>query len=90
MSQKRKIANNCEKATFLIEKKQFESISQKDNLELKIHLAGCAVCRTYQLQSKRIHKITQHILNDKSAATSTLDEDVKKKMQLSIENALKK
>ncbi|MEO8770832.1 MAG: hypothetical protein ABI402_12120 [Ferruginibacter sp.] len=90
MNPKRKIANNCEKATFLIEKKQFESITLKDNMELKIHLAGCAVCRTYQHQSVLINKVTQLILNEKSVEASTLDESVKMKMQQSIERSLKK
>lgn len=90
MSPKRKIVDDCEKATFLVEKKQFESLTVKDNLELKIHLAGCAVCRTYQLQSQLINTVTQRILNVKSAASAKLDEDVKKKMQQTIENALKK
>ena len=52
-----KIANNCEKATFMIEKKKFSTLSFTENLELRIHLAGCEVCRIYQRQSKLTDKV---------------------------------
>ncbi|CAN5862389.1 hypothetical protein BH11BAC4_BH11BAC4_21910 [soil metagenome] len=90
MTKKRKIANNCEKATFLIEKKQFGKITLRDRLELQIHLAGCQVCRTYQKQSKLITKVSQQVFNEQLNYRSTLDENSKIHMQQLIEKAINK
>jgi len=46
-----KIAYNCRQATFLIEKKQGAELTGREKLELKIHLAGCYICRVYEQQS---------------------------------------
>lgn len=88
MRKKRKIANNCEKATFMIEKKIFGALSVTENRELKIHLAGCEVCRIYQRQSRIIDKAASTFFNKIDDKALKLDEDYKKNMQETIEEKL--
>ncbi len=88
MIKKRKIANNCEKATFMIEKKKFGALSFTENLELKIHLAGCEVCRIFQRQSKIIDKVAGNIFNKSVDKELKLDEQFKKELQESIDKKL--
>jgi hypothetical protein len=90
MRKKRRIANNCEKATFMIEKKKLEAISFKENLELKIHLAGCDVCRIYQRQSKIIDKVAFTIFNESADKELKLDEEYKNELQQTIDEKLSK
>ncbi|MEP6713082.1 MAG: hypothetical protein ABJA37_11725 [Ferruginibacter sp.] len=89
MNKKRKIAHDCEKATLLVEKKQFESLTLADKLYMKIHLAGCAVCRTYQKQSIVINYMARQVLED-TPAHLKLDEDFKRNMRFKIDEILDK
>jgi hypothetical protein len=57
----RKIAYNCKRATFLIEKQQLGSITLQQQLELKIHLAGCSVCVCFMQQSIAINRMASKI-----------------------------
>lgn len=84
MSKRRRIATNCEKATFLIEKKQFHSISLRDSVELQIHLAVCATCRIYQKQSNIINKISKKFLTDAGQSPAKLDGNFKHELQEKI------
>lgn len=89
MSKKRKIANNCEKATFLIEKSLLGPLSQRDNFYMGLHLKGCDVCRIYQVQSMGINYLASQLLSE-TAAPLKLDDDFKKKLHLKVNEALRK
>ncbi len=84
MSKKKNIISNCEKVTLLIEKKQSGPLSLMDNLYMKIHLANCEVCRTYQKQSAVINYMADQILKD-TPITLKLDEDFKHNMKFKID-----
>ncbi len=88
MRKKRKIANNCERATFMIEKKKFGALSFKEKLELTIHLAGCEPCRIFQRQSKLIDKIVGNIFNKSIDEELKLDDQFKKELRESIDEKL--
>lgn len=90
MRKKRKIATNCEKATFMIEKKIFGALSFKEKWELKIHLAGCEPCRIFQRQSKLIDKIVGNIFNESLQEKLKLDGQYKEELQQSIDEKLDK
>ena len=78
-SEFKKIAYNCKKATFLIEKKQIGNISMRENLELKIHLACCSTCRIFEQQSILINKLVQDLFHEPQVTTDIeLDDDLKK------------
>ena len=49
---------NCEKATFLISKKEVSELKCIERTKLKMHLISCKYCRRFAAQSKFI---TYHI-----------------------------
>jgi len=51
------IIYNCRAATLLIEKRMLGEITAVETLKLRIHLAGCSFCRTYQQQSLLINRL---------------------------------
>lgn len=85
----KKIIYNCEKATFLIEKKLSSRISFREQIELSIHLVRCKVCRIYQHQSGRINEMVRQLFHHQMTATR-LDDDFKKDLQDRIEEEINK
>lgn len=63
MNKLTKIIYNCRQATFLIEKKEIAGLTLRERMELKIHLAGCVVCRVFQEQSVMINKMVREMLD---------------------------
>jgi len=86
----KKIQYNCRKATFLIEKKQSEPISLREKLELKIHLAGCSVCRIFEQQSILINKMVKDLFEHEEVHDLKLDEGFKKDLQEMINEKMDK
>lgn len=89
-SELKKIAYNCKKATFLIEKKQVGSISNREKLELKIHLAGCSVCRIFEQQSTAINRMVKDLFHSAQPGEYRLDDRFKKELQQQIDDKLEK
>lgn len=83
-----KIAYNCRKATFLIEKKQDKPLNNREKLELKLHLAGCYICRVYEQQSLLITAMVQNIMNPRDPEDIKLDDDYKRKLKQKIVDKL--
>ena len=90
MNDLKKIAYNCRKATLLIEKKQLERLTLREQFELKMHLTGCSVCRLFQQQSIIINKQVRALLHSSSSRKRELDSGFKQSMQEEIEQRLKK
>lgn len=84
-----KIAYNCRKATFLIEKQQIDKITLREKLELKLHLAGCAICVTFMRQSAVINQMARKLV-DRDYNALKLDEGFKEQLQQRINNRLDK
>lgn len=82
------IAYNCHKATFLIEKKQVGRLTLREKPELKIHLAGCSVCRIFEKQSITINRVVKNLFNNPQYSEPPLDEDFKKVLQEQIKQKL--
>lgn len=80
----KKIAYNCRKATFLIEKQQLSTITTKEKIELKIHLAGCSICRTFMQQSMVINKMVHELFHSQKRLDVQLNDKVKEEMQKAI------
>lgn len=85
----KKIIYNCKRATFLIEKKLVDRITFREEIELRIHLMGCSVCRIFGKQSRMINKMV-HQLFHSSMENAKLDEGFKKDLQEKIEEELNK
>ena len=89
MDKFQKIAYNCRKATFLIEKQQMVRLSMGERVELKIHLTGCSVCRLFQLQSITINRMIEDLFRAKGDLR-LLENGFKKSLQAQINNRLLK
>ena len=89
MDELTKIAYNCEKATFLIEKKLIGSITARQKLELKIHLAGCKICRVFEQQSKAINRLVHELFHGSTHHEQKLDDEFKRTLQELIEQEYK-
>lgn len=85
----KKIQYNCEKATFLIEKKLISRITFREQIELRIHLMGCSVCRIYQTQAGKINEMVHQLFRHPSKDVR-LDDTFKKDLQDRIEEELDK
>jgi hypothetical protein len=89
MNKFKKIQCNCHKATFLIEKRSMKKLTLFEQLELRIHLAGCSVCRMYQKQSILIGQMVRQVLHVGTQPYS-LNEQDKQIMEERIKDELKK
>ena len=90
MNHLKKVIYNCKQATLLIEKRQIKSLSFRETIELRIHLAGCSMCKLYNKQSQVIHQMVLQLFHDSKlqASTLSLDENFKKELQERIEEEL--
>ena len=86
----KKIQYNCKKATFLIEKKLIGQITLREQLELRIHLLGCSVCRIYQKQTIKISEMIRQLFHNAVNKETKLDDEFKKDLQDRIEEELNK
>mgnify|MGYP003576698385 CR=1 FL=1 len=85
----KKIAYNCRKTTFLIEKQQIGKLSLREKMELKIHLAGCSICVTFMQQSVVINQVAKKMFQS-DCTELKLDEGFKEQLQRRINNHLNK
>lgn len=42
---------SCDHATFFIAKRDYQKLSCRENIQLKMHLMGCKLCRTFNKQN---------------------------------------
>lgn len=82
---------NCDKATFLLTKKEIGNITFIEVLKLKIHLLSCKYCRRFAQQStfitKQIHSLS---IIDPNNLKLKLTDEQKICMQHNIDNQLSK
>ena len=81
----RAIQKNCSKATFLIEKRQFGQLTLGERVELRIHLAGCSLCRMFQRQSIVINEMVRGVFLSPNVNDIVLDEEFKNQLQNRID-----
>lgn len=58
-----KIMLDCENATLLVTKSEFEQLGWIEKMKLRMHLASCKLCRNFSDQSKYITTQINHIKN---------------------------
>lgn len=85
----KKITYNCKKATYLIEKQQIGRITSLEQVELRIHLAGCSICVTFMQQSAIINQMARKLFHSDFTELK-LDEGFKEQLQKRINNHLDK
>jgi len=71
---------SCEKATFLVCKREEAKLSFSERIQVAFHLSMCRFCRAFQRQSAFISKMAKNIL---SSANLTSEDKVR--FQKSIE-----
>ena len=52
---------SCETATFFIAKRDYQKLSCRENLQLKMHLMGCKLCRAFNEQNAVITRTLNSI-----------------------------
>ena len=82
-----KMMISCEKATYLVDKKQYTHLHLKEKLDLEFHLMTCKFCKLYQVESLLINKELTKVfkLDGKEA---TLTEEQKARIQEKINSKL--
>ena len=90
MNKLTKILYNCRKATFMIEKRMVKPLSFQENIELRLHLVTCGVCRLYIKQSRKIDLMVEQILKGAPPVNICLDDDFKEELKVRIDNELNK
>jgi hypothetical protein len=85
-----KIANNCKRAIYLIEKQDIGKITLREKLELKIHLAGCQICRVFKQQRIAINRMIKNMFRPPVAENIKLDDEFKAELQHLIDEQLDK
>ena len=86
-TEEERIAYNCRKATFLIEKKQEEELTARETMELNLHLAGCYICRVYEEQSILINAMVVNLFKGHPEGIkldTTFKNDLKKEIDEKI------
>ncbi len=90
MNQLKKIQYNCKQATFLIEKRQLSKLTFREVIELRIHLAGCSVCKLYDKQSQMITAMVKQLFDHSNKNEIKLDDSYKKELHDLIEDEINK
>lgn len=86
----KKTIYNCRKATFLIEKKNQEGISSLQQIEVRLHLMGCSVCRLYYSQSRLVDQMLRLFYTNPLEPGPGLEDAFKKGLQEDVAKELKK
>jgi hypothetical protein len=90
MSKLKDIQYNCKQATFLIEKKLIGKLTFREVIELRIHLAGCSVCKLFDKQSQVINAMVKQLFHSSTPPEIRLDDEYKKELHDLIEEELNK
>ena len=90
MNELKKIQYNCKKATFLIEKRMIAKITFREKIELRIHLAGCSVCKVFDRQSQMINTMVRRFFDNADNTAIKLGDTYKKELHDRIEDELNK
>lgn len=73
---------SCQKASYIIEKREVSKISLWEKIGLKFHLMICSLCRKYESDSRILGKILKSLHKHEHPAHLTEDqkEELKRKL----------
>jgi hypothetical protein len=75
-----KLMVGCDRASFLISKKETKSLSFIESVQLKLHILACKMCRHFEEQSHFINeKVSDSIKNPSDKKLSNTLSEAKKK-----------
>lgn len=71
----------CSEATLLMEKRNAQTISPKENRRLSLHIAVCKWCKAYNEKLKLLDKVFRKTLTERNAEINESEiQDFKNKM----------
>jgi len=79
-----------QKGYFPDRKTPYYRITFREAIELRIHLAGCSVCKIFDKQSRMINTMVKQFFNDSTPVEIRLDDVYKKVLHNLIEDKLNK
>jgi len=86
-----KIMLDCDRATYLITKSEFESLGCIQKLQLKMHLTYCKFCRRFARQNKIMSEVLEDFKQiDQDHLLIHLSEEQQSKLKETIESEIKK
>jgi len=85
-----KTFKNCQRATFLIEKRQYSRLSIREWFFLRYHLSSCALCTLFSKQTLVINTLIQKLVKSTEGEPSTLDNKSKESIQSRINEEISK
>lgn len=74
---------NCEKATYLVEKRQLSKLSFREKFGLKFHNLICRLCRHYESDSNILGKLLRS--SGKRKPSRCLSEEEKARLKSSLD-----
>lgn len=80
---------SCREATYLHGKEKEGKLSFSESLGLKIHLMYCSLCRLFFNQLDELEEHA-HIFSHSHQSNTTLDNAIKEKMSIALQEELKK
>ena len=79
-----RIMLSCDNATFFMTKKDYQKLSCKENVQLKMHLMGCKFCRTFNDQNVIISDKLRAL--EENPPIATLSTEKKKEISEALDN----
>ncbi len=73
---------SCQKASALLDKKDFFGLTRKEKVMLKMHTAMCDACTNYKKQSELIDKILHKHFHTITEEVNTIIENKELKAQI--------
>ncbi len=80
-----KLMLSCDEATLLITKSEYQQLCSIKQLKLRMHLATCSFCRTFQKQNLIISQNIDQLKKVPEDLKMVLDDDKKQELQSLIE-----
>lgn len=74
---------SCQKASYIIEKRNVSKITRLEKFQLKFHLAICKLCKKYENDSRIVGKILRALDKQTHKLSPAQKEEIKAKLQSS-------
>lgn len=79
---------SCHESTLLLTKNEYQKLSARENMQIKMHLMGCKFCRAFEKQNKVLTEKIQQI--NTHPVDLELENDKKNHIQHNIDNQINK
>jgi len=77
---------SCEDATLLMTKKQYGQISFIKNMQLKMHLLSCKLCRRFNIHNEKIHSEWEAFEEENKSLSPEKKVEIERKLKAELKN----